>query len=73
MNLCQSPLVWPSPLMPPTTCRFADAKLVNGEVLLSGPDVASSTRVSYCWGDAPLCMYGDAGLPVGPFEATIDR
>jgi sialate O-acetylesterase len=57
-----------------TTCRFADAKLVNGEVLLTGPDVTPATRVRYCWGDAPLCnMYTDAGLPVGPFEVTIDR
>jgi sialate O-acetylesterase len=57
-----------------TTCRFADAKLVNGEVLLTGPDVTSATRVRYCWGDAPLCnLYDDAALPVGPFESAIVR
>ncbi len=56
------------------TCRFADAKLVNGEVLLSGPDVATATRVRYCWGDAPLSnLYDDAALPVGPFESAIGR
>jgi sialate O-acetylesterase len=54
------------------TCRFAEAKLVNGEVLLSSPEAAVATRVRYCWGDAPLCnLYDDAALPVGPFEAAI--
>jgi len=55
-----------------TSCRFADARLVNGDVVLTGPDVASATRVRYCWGDAPMCnLYDAAGLPVGPFEAII--
>ena len=56
------------------SCRFADAKLVKGEVLLTGPDMASATRVRYCWGDAPLGnLYDDASLPVGPFESAIGR
>jgi sialate O-acetylesterase len=56
------------------TCRFAEAKLTNGEVLLTDPDAASATRVRYCWGDAPLCnLYDDAALPVGPFESAIGR
>ena len=56
------------------SCRFADARLSNGDVVLTGPDVASATRVRYCWGDAPLCnLYDAAALPVGPFGAAIER
>jgi sialate O-acetylesterase len=55
------------------SCSFADAKLINGEVLLSGPAAATATRVRHCWGDAPMCNLYDADLPVGPFEAAIGR
>lgn len=56
------------------SCRFADATLGEGDVILTGPDVTSATRVRYCWGDTPLCnLYDGADLPVGPFEIAISR
>jgi sialate O-acetylesterase len=57
-----------------STCRFADARLENDVVMLTGPDALNATRVRYCWGDAPLCnLYDRAELPVGPFENAIGR
>ncbi len=56
------------------SCRFADAALREGQVMLTGPDIAAATRVRYCWGDAPLCnLYDGAELPAGPFEVAISR
>ena len=52
------------------SCRWADARIDGATVLLS--NVASATRVRYCWGESPVCtIYDGSGLPAGPFEAVI--
>lgn len=49
-------------------CRFVDAVLEGGEVILSGARPAD-LKVRFCWADSPLCnLYGPAGLPAAPFE-----
>ncbi len=53
------------------SCRFVDATLFDGGVLLDAAGIAA-TRVRFCWGDAPLCnLYDKSGMPAGPFEAPI--
>jgi sialate O-acetylesterase len=55
------------------TCRFVRAQLqAGGKVLLADANVASVTRVRFCWADSPLCnLYDGADLPVGPFEVDV--
>ncbi len=53
------------------TCRFVDAELAGGRVMLS-PAAAGDTRVRFCWSVAPLCnLYDTSGMPAGPFETAI--
>jgi sialate O-acetylesterase len=55
-----------------SSCRFVDAAVQPGRVLLDATNAAAATRVRYCWGDAPVCnLYDQSGLPAGPFEITI--
>jgi sialate O-acetylesterase len=55
-----------------TSCRFVDAAIQSNRVSLDPADVASPTRVRFCWGDAPVCnLYDASGLPAGPFEVAI--
>jgi sialate O-acetylesterase len=56
------------------TCRFVRAELKGkSEVLLTDAAAASATRVRFCWADSPLCnLFDTVGLPVGPFELTIN-
>jgi sialate O-acetylesterase len=55
------------------SCRYADADLVNGQVLLHNAD-AAVTRVRYCWSESPVCtLYDEASLPAGPFELAITK
>jgi sialate O-acetylesterase len=56
------------------TCRFVRADLrAKGEVLLTDAAAASATRVRFCWADSPLCnLFDTTGLPVGPFELTVN-
>ena len=43
-----------------------------GVTLLDTADIATPTRVRFCWGDAPVCnLYDQSGLPAGPFEIAI--
>jgi sialate O-acetylesterase len=57
---------------PQSGCRFVDAVLQPGRVLLDATNAAAATRVRFCWGDAPVCnLYDQSGLPAGPFEITI--
>jgi sialate O-acetylesterase len=54
------------------SCRFADAALSGGEVLIDAADMPAN-RVRFCWGGAPVCnLYDESGLPAGPFEIAID-
>ena len=49
-------------------CRFVDAALEGGEIVLAGAR-PTDAKVRFCWGDSPLCnLYGPAGLPPSPFE-----
>jgi sialate O-acetylesterase len=55
-----------------SSCRFVDAVIQNDRVLLDTADIATPTRVRFCWGDAPVCnLYDQSGLPAGPFEIAI--
>src|SRR6185436_14074395 len=55
------------------TCRFVRAQLGEGGVVrLEDAAPEKATPVRFCWADAPLCnLYDTDGLPVGPFEITI--
>jgi sialate O-acetylesterase len=54
------------------SCRFVDAALSGGDVLLEAANMAA-TRVRFCWGDAPVCnLYDKSGLPAGPFQIAIE-
>jgi sialate O-acetylesterase len=55
-----------------SSCRFVDAVIQPGRILLDAANVARATRVRFCWGDAPVCnLYDQSGLPAGPFEIAI--
>jgi sialate O-acetylesterase len=56
------------------SCRFVTARLMGeGKVSLDATDVPSPARVRHCWADSPLCnLYDGVGLPVGPFEMTVE-
>jgi len=55
------------------SCRYADADLAAGQVLLRDPAGRSGlTRVRYCWSESPVCtLHDESGLPAGPFELRI--
>ena len=54
----------------PASCRWADARVQGGSVLLS--KAAGATCVRYAWGGSPVSPLIDgAGLPAGPFEIAI--
>ena len=54
------------------SCRFVDAVIQSGRIVLEAANAASATRVRFCWGDAPVCnLYDQSGLPAGPFEMAI--
>jgi sialate O-acetylesterase len=58
----------------PNSCEFASARIEGNRVLLSGGNVASATRVRFCWADSPVCtLYDEAQLPAGPFQIEVDR
>ncbi len=55
-----------------SSCRFVDAALQAGRVVLDARGLENATRVRFCWGDAPICnLYDRSGLPAGPFEIAI--
>jgi sialate O-acetylesterase len=55
------------------SCRFARARIEDGNVLLTLPDGADPERVRYCWADSPVCtLYDESGLPAGPFELPVE-
>lgn len=52
-------------------CRFVDATLAGDQVVLASAQ-PTDVKVRLCWADSPVCnLYGPAGLPAVPFEATI--
>lgn len=56
------------------SCRYADADLRDGQVLLrdSGTRSAAVARVRYCWSESPICtLYDESELPVGPFQLDV--
>jgi len=54
------------------SCRYAEGRISNFQVLLSVPPGAAPTRVRYCWADSPICtLFDRSGLPAGPFELNI--
>jgi sialate O-acetylesterase len=53
-------------------CRFVRAELRPDGVLLTDAAAATATRVRFGWADSPLVnLFDSTGLPVGPFEITI--
>jgi sialate O-acetylesterase len=56
------------------SCKFVSARLAGGsQVSLDGSGMVEPTRVRFCWADSPLCnLYDRAGLPVGPFEVSLE-
>jgi sialate O-acetylesterase len=55
-----------------SSCRFADARIRAGGIVLDSANAAQATRVRFCWNDAPVCnLYDRSGLPVGPFEIAV--
>lgn len=52
------------------SCHFVTARIAGDAVLLAA--ARDTTRIRYCWGDAPVCTLTDAsGLPAGPFEIAV--
>lgn len=54
-------------------CRWADAQITGGQVVLL--EAGGARKVRYCWGDAPTCTLYDSksGLPALPFEQEVKR
>lgn len=53
-------------------CEWADARLAENSIYLTGKVIRKPISVRYCWGDAPICnLYGPDELPVVPFEMPI--
>lgn len=52
---------------------WANAKIVDGAVVVHSPRVQSPTRVRYAWADNPdkANLYNAEGLPASPFEARV--
>ena len=58
----------------PLRCEYAAAKLENNVMVLTNDKISNPTHVRYCWGNSPTCnLYDTDGLPVGPFQMTIQR
>lgn len=54
------------------SCRYAEARIRNSQVLLTVPAGTRPSRVRYCWADSPVCtLFDRSGLPAGPFELPI--
>jgi sialate O-acetylesterase len=54
------------------SCRYAEARIRNTQVLLTVPGGLAPSRVRYCWADSPVCtLFDRTGLPAGPFELRI--
>jgi sialate O-acetylesterase len=56
------------------SCRFVRAEIrAAGELLLTDAGAANATRLRFCWAASPLCnLFDTTGLPVGPFEITLN-
>ncbi len=49
--------------------KWAQARIDNGTVVVSSPDVPAPVAVRYAWADNPTCnLYSRSGLPVAPFR-----
>ena len=58
----------------PAGCRYADARIDGGRVLLRGENAATATRVRHAWADSPVVTLFDRnGLPAGPFQIDIQQ
>src|SRR5882672_1909339 len=58
----------------PGSCHYADATVAgaNSMTLETPSDLATPTRVRFCWADSPICnLYDRSGLPAGPFELKV--
>ncbi len=53
--------------------HWADAKIINDQVVLSSEDVKNPVYVRYAWSDNPegVNFYNKEGLPASPFEAGL--
>lgn len=50
-------------------CRYVDARLEDGRVVLDARQADAATEVRYAWADAPLVnLFGRRGLPVSSFR-----
>jgi sialate O-acetylesterase len=53
-------------------CRYAEARLAGGEVVLHGV-LSDPAFVRYAWADSPVVnLYNDQGLPAVPFELPVE-
>jgi sialate O-acetylesterase len=49
--------------------RWADAKIVGDDLVVSASGVSQPVAVRYAWASYPFCnLYNGAGLPAGPFR-----
>jgi sialate O-acetylesterase len=54
------------------SCRYANAAIANGRIVLTVPAKSSPTHVRYCWADGAICtLFDGAGLPAAPFDLPI--
>ncbi len=49
--------------------HWAEARIHDGELIVSSPEVLHPTQVRYDWqSDPPATLFNGAGLPAGPFR-----
>ena len=53
-------------------CGWADGRIVDGDLRVTGETAATASQVRYCWADSPVCnLYGADDLPATPFELAL--
>ena len=56
------------------TCTYATAKTDGDNIILTGANTASATKVRYAWADSPFVnLYSRDDLPAVPFEMEIGQ
>lgn len=56
------------------SCRFADARIVQGDIVVDVPAGMKPTLVRYGWSDAPLInVFDDTKVPMTPFEIEVSE
>jgi sialate O-acetylesterase len=56
------------------SCRYADARIVQGDIVVDVPAGVKPTLVRYGWSDAPLInVFDDTKVPMTPFEIELSE